>query len=373
MRRVLPGVVKRGLKAVWSRLIKWLREWTKPDNHGLVVGTVADAARNKSELVLENALLRQQLIVLERQVKRPQLSWRERGIIVLLASKLRNWRGAVFIVQPDTLLRWHRDLFRLVWRRKSHPKQQGGCRPLSGHIVQLIRRMARENPLWGAERIRGEMLKQDASVAKSSIQKYTQDLRRVGPSGQSWGTFLRNHASEIWACDFLQTYDALFRSIFVFVIIELESRRVVHVNVTRQPTDAWVAQQLREATPFGEGPRFLIRDNGKKYGGQFQHVVDGADIEILKTPVEAPRANAFCERFLGSLRRECLDYMLILSERHLRHIVTEYATYFNQARPHQGINQRIPCAPQLPDHPDGEIVGVPVLGGLHHDYRRKAA
>jgi putative transposase len=159
----------------------------------------------------------------------------------------------------------------------------------------------------------------------------------------------------------------------MFVIIELESRRVVHVNVTRHPTDAWVVQQLREVTPFGEGPRFLIRDNDKKYGGQFQHVVDGADIEILKTPVEAPRANAFCERFLGSLRRECLDYMLILSERHLRHIVSEYVTYFNQARPHQGINQRIPCAPHLPGYLGGEIVGMRVLGGLHHDYRRKAA
>ena len=233
MRRFLPGVVKRGLKAVWSRLIEWLREWTRPDTHGLVGGAVADATRSKSELMLENALLRQQVIVLDRQVKRPKLSWRERGIMVLLASKLRNWKGALLIVQPDTVVCWHRDLFRLVWRRKSQSKQLGGRRPLSGRIVQLIRRMARENPLWGAERIRGEMLKQNRGVAKSSIQKYTQDLRRVGPSGQNWGTFLRNHASEIWACDFLQTYDALFRSIFVFVIIELESRRVVHVNVTR--------------------------------------------------------------------------------------------------------------------------------------------
>lgn len=131
----------------------------------------------------------------------------------------------------------------------------------------------------------------------TSVRKYAHDLRRVGPSGRSWGTFLHNHASEVWACDFLQTYDALFRNIFVIVIIELESRWVVHVNVTRQPTDAWVAQQLREATPFGEGPRFLIRDNDKKFGGQFQHVVDGADIEIPPTPAEAPRANAFCERF----------------------------------------------------------------------------
>ncbi len=334
---------------------------------------MADATRSNAELMLENALLRQQLIVVSRQVKRPQISWRERGIMVLLASKLRNWKGTLFIVQPDTLLRWHRDIFRWMWRRKSQAKKCGGRCALSGRVVQLMRRMARENPLWGAERIRGEMLKQNMGVAKSSIQKYTHDIRRVGPSGQTWGTFLRNHASEIWACDFLQTYDALFRSIFVFVIIELESRRVVHVNVTRHPTDAWVAQQLREVTPFGEGPRFLIRDNDKKYGGQFQHVVDGADIELLKTPVEAPRANAFCERFLGSLRRECLDYLLILSERHLRHMASEYVTYFNQARPHQGINQHIPCAPPLLNYPDGEIVGVPVLGGLHHDYRRQAA
>ena len=217
------------------------------------------------------------------------------------------------------------------------------------------------------------MLKVNIGVAKSSVQKYTQDLRRVGPSGQDWGTFLRNHASDIWACDFLQTYDALFRSIFVFVIIELGSRRVVHANVTRHPTDAWVAQQLREATPFGGGPRFLIRDNDKKYGGNFQRVVEGANDEILKTPVKASRANAFCERFLGSLRRECLDYMLILGERHLRHIVTGYVTFFNWARPHQGIDQRIPCDPPLPAQSDGEMLGVPVLGGLHHDYRRKAA
>jgi putative transposase len=362
MPRFLPGFVKRGLVSVGSRVIRWLREWTKPDNHGLVGGAVADATRSKSELMLENALLRQQLIVLDRQVKRPQLSWRERGIMVLLASKLRHWKNILFIVQPDTLLRWHRDLFRWVWRRKSQPKQRGGRPLLSGRVVQLIRRLARENPLWGAERIRGEMLKQNMGVAKSSVQKYTQDLRRVGPAGQGWGTFLRNHASEIWACDFLQTYDALFRSIFVFVIIELDSRRVVHVNVTRHPADAWVAQQLREATPFGEGPRFLIRDNDKKYGGQFQHVVDGADIDLLKTPVEAPRANAFCARFLGSLRRECLDYMLILSERHLRHIVSDYVTYFNQARPHQGIDQRIPCDPPFPYHPEGEVLSFPVLG-----------
>ena len=373
MQGVVPSLVRHKLNAFWSRAVEALRRWSKPDTHALLGGAVADATRSKSQLMLENALLRQQLIVLERQVSRPQLSWRERGMMVLLASKLRGWKDAMLIVQPDTLLRWHRDLFRLVWRYKSKPRLPGGRHPLSGPVVQLMRRMAHENPLWGAERIRGEMLKLHIGVAKSSVQKYTQNIQKQGPSGQTWATFLRNHAAEIWACDFLQTYDALFRTVFVFVIIELESRQVVHVNVTRQPTDAWVAQQLREATPFGAGPRFLIRDNDRKYGGQFQHVADGADIDVLKTPVAAPRANAICERFIGSLRRECLDHMLILSERHLRRIMREYIAYFNQARPHQGIDQRIPCNPQLPDYADSNLVGTPVLGGLHHDYRRQAA
>lgn len=259
MRLFLPGFAKRRVKEVRSRLVARLREWTKPDQHSLAGGAVADATRSKSELMLENALLRQQLIVVSRQVKRPQLSWRERGIIVVLASKLRGWKDALFIVQPDTVLRWHRDLFRLVWRRKSQPKQQGGRPPLSGHIVQLIRRIALENPLWGAERIRGEMLKLNRGAAKSSIQKYTQDRRRVGPPGQNWGTFLRNHTSEIWACDFLQTYDALFRAIFVFVIIELGSRRVVHVmSLASQPTPGLLNSCAKR--------RHLVRDPAFSFG-----------------------------------------------------------------------------------------------------------
>ncbi len=148
MHRWLPGFVKSRLKAFGSGFVERLRQWTKPDAHGMVGGVIADVTRSKTELMLENALLRQQLIVLQRQVKRPQLSWRERGMMVLLASQLRGWKEALFIVQPDTLLRWHRDWFRWVWRRKSKPKEQGGRRPLSGRVVQLIRRMARENPVW---------------------------------------------------------------------------------------------------------------------------------------------------------------------------------------------------------------------------------
>jgi putative transposase len=193
---------------------------------------------------------------------------------------------------------------------------------------------------------------------------------------QTWATFLANHANEIWACDFVQTYDLFFRTVFVYFIVELGSRKIVHYGVTRSPSDGWVAQQVREATPYAEGPRFLIRDNDDKYGRCFTRVAEDRQIKVLKTPVEAPRANSICERFIGSVRRECLDHILILSERHLQRVFGEYVAYFNHVRPHQGIGQQIPDPPEVILSADIElpsrIGGYPVLGGLHHDYRRAA-
>ena len=195
------------------------------------------------------------------------------------------------------------------------------------------------------------------------------------PRGQTWATFLRNHANDIWACDFLQVTDIFFRPLFAFFITELGSRRIVHVGVTRAPGDAWVAQQLREATPFGAAPKYLIRDNDAKYGSHFAAVAVGSGIKMLRTPIKAPRANAFCERLLGSVRRECLDHIMILSEAHLQRVLKEYVTYFNRSRPHQGIGQRIPepheSAASASDE-SGTVIAFPVLGGLHHDYRRAA-
>jgi putative transposase len=181
----------------------------------------------------------------------------------------------------------------------------------------------------------------------------------------------------------LPVYDLFFRPLFLFFIIELGSRRVVHFGVTKHPTDAWVAQQLREATPFGQVPRFLIRDNDNKFGASFTRVAMGSGIEELRTPYKAPKANAVCERFLGSVRRECLDHILILSETYLHGVVREYVYYFNKARPHQGIGQAIPTPqvvelqkqqrPQLlPSVVSGKVISFPVLGGLHHDYRKVA-
>ena len=278
----------------------------------------------------------------------------------------------LLLVKPETLLRWHRDLFALVWRRWSRRRRQG--RSLRAEIIELIQTMARANRLWGAERVRGELLKLGIRVSKRTIQKYIRAVRPRRPPGQTWSTFLRNHTSEIWACDFLQLYDAWFRPIFAFVIITHARREIVHCNVTRSPTDAWVAQQLREATPYDQAPRFLIRDNDGKFGNDFAAAADGAGIDVVTIPPKSPNLNAICERFLGG-RRECLDHVLILGEDHLRRILAEWVAHYNDGRPHQGIGQGIPRGnPSRAADADTsrQVVADPVLGGLHHDYRRAA-
>jgi putative transposase len=209
-------------------------------------------------------------------------------LLVLLARKLSSWKQALMIVQPDTLLRWHRDLFRWFWKPKSRSRRSGGRPPLTQETIALIKHMAQENHSWGTERIRGELLKLGIRVSTNAIRKCLKQVRPPGSSKQNWGTFLRNHATQIWACDFLQTYDLSCRTLFVFVMVELGSHRVAHFGVTRHPTDAWIAQQLREATPFGTKPRFLIWDNDRNYGASFVRVTAG--IDVLRTPYKAPRA-----------------------------------------------------------------------------------
>jgi putative transposase len=306
----------------------------------LVLGAATDLARSRAELVAENALLRQQLIVLARTAKRPRLTRADRPLLVLLASRVRSWRQALLIVQ--TLLRWHRTGFRLVWRCRSATRRRP--QGISQDTIALIERMAREDRLWGAERIRGELAKLGVRASKRTIQKHLRRARPRRPSGQSWPTFLRNHAGETWACDFLQLTDLLFRPVLAFFVVELGSRRVVHVGVTRSPIGAWAAQQLREATPEATRPRFLIRDHDAKYGAEFDRVAAASGIEVIRTRVRAPRANAVCERFLGSVRRECVDHVLVVDERQLRRVLAEYVVHFNRARPHQGIDQRTPAS-----------------------------
>ncbi len=367
--------VTRTARAALQALHRRLLAVTKPAAPTVIAGALADLARSTPELVAENALLRQQLVVLKRSVKRPRCTPTDRALLVLLAGRIRAWRSALLIVQPDTLLRWHRQLFRRFWRRKSRSAFAARRPKVPAETIALIREMAAANPLWGAERIRGELLKLGIRVAKWTVQKYLRDARPPRRVGQSWATFLSNHADDIWACDFLPVTDLLFRPVYAFFVIALGSRRVVHVGVTRHPTDAWVAQQLREATPFDQRPRFLIRDNDSKYGQAFTSVAKARGIEVLRTAYRAPEENATCERFLGSVRRECLDHVLVLGEAHLRRLVQAYVSYFNTERPHQGLQQRIPdrAAGSSPQRRvGGRVRAVPVLGGLHHAYRRVA-
>jgi putative transposase len=194
----------------------------------------------------------------------------------------------------------------------------------------------------GAERIRGELLKLNIKVAKRTIQNYMRAARSKPPSGQSWSTFLKTHGQDIWACDFVPVVTLFFKTLHAFVIVQHESRRVVHLGVTEHSTDEWITQQLRNATPFEEKPKYLICDNDKRYGPKFERVAQASGIEVIHTPYAAPRANAICERFVGSLRRECLDHVLVFGVLPLIRIQKEYVSYFNQARPHQGITQRTP-------------------------------
>ena len=304
--------------------------------------------------------------MLKRQVKRPQLTQGDRLRLVFLARLTKFWKHSLHIVQPNTLLRWHRDLFRRYWRRKSKSKQK---KPrILPETIKLIKQIARNNFLWGAERIRGELLKLGIKISKRTIQKYIPENREK--TSQTWKTFIKNHSRDIWACDFTVAYDLLFRPIYIFVILELRRRQVIHTAVTTSPTDEWTAHQLREATPWDTCPKYLIRDRDSKYGKQFSSVAVSTGIKELKTPYQAPKANAFCERFIGSLKRECLNHMLILSQRQCRQIIKEYVGYYNHARPHQGINQRVPGQ----DDQDkiltysGRVKAKPVLNGLHHDY-----
>jgi putative transposase len=266
-----------------------LQDATKLATASSFAGTLVDLIRSRPELIAEHALLRQQLVILRRSVKRPRCTPADRALLVLLTCRLRTWRQALLIVQPETLLRWHHELCCRVWRRKSRITAPAHRPPLAPETIALIREMAAANRTWGAERIRGELLKLQIRVAKWTIQQYLRGARPPRCAGQTWAAFLRNHDQHIWACDFLPVTDLLFRQMYAFFMIELASRRVVRVGVTRHPSDAWVAQQLRKATPFGRRPKHLIRDNDSKYGEVFARVAKTTGIDDVRTAYRAPK------------------------------------------------------------------------------------
>ena len=340
----------------------------------LLLGTRSSAA-----VKAENIFLRKQLaLYLERGVK-PRRADDTTRLSMVLLSRLFAWQNALVSVKPETFLGWHRKGFRLLWRWKSRPR---GRPRVPTNLQELILKIAQENPIWGEERVAAELLlKLGIRVSPRTVRRYMP--LGIGPENrvpsQRWMTFVRNHAQAMLACDFFVVVTAPFRVLYVFVIMEVGARKIAHFNVTAHPTVAWTLQQFRNVIT-GEKPyRFVLHDRDNIYSAALDSALKSLGIRVLRTPFRAPQANAFCERLIGTIRRECLDFLVPLNERHVRRILKEWVAHYNQARPHASLGPGIPelnevFATTRNHHrhelaPDCKVVVRSILGGLHHEYR----
>jgi transposase InsO family protein len=323
---------------------------------------------DRTELALENLALRQQLASLKHKTKRPRLRKRDRIFWALLSRIWLNWRSALLIVQPETVVRWHRRGFKLFWRWKS--RSEPGRPKIELEIRKLIRRMSRENPIWGVPRIQSELALLGHSVSEATVRKYR--IRHRKPPSQTWRTFLHNHARDIVAIDFFTVPTATFRILFAFVVLRQDRRHAVHFNVTAHPTAEWTAQQMVEAFPYDEAPRFLLRDRDSIYGEFFRRRIENMGIEEVVTTARSPWQNPHVERLIGSIRRECLYHVIVLNERHLRRILRAYFRYYHESRTHLSLDRNSPFQREIDPPENGKVIAIPQVGGLHHRYRRVA-
>jgi len=329
------------------------------------LGILASPLKSKSRLEAENAVLRHQLIVLRRKLRgRERLTNSDRWFFIQLYRWFPSTLTVIKIIQPETLVRWHRARFRCYWRWKS--RSLGGRPQIGADLRALIRQMSIENPLWGAPRIHGELLKLGFEVAQSSVAKYM--AKRRGPPSQGWRTFLRNHAPDIAAMDLFLVPTIGFNLLYAFVIVRLDRRDLVWINVTANPTAEWIARQITEAFPWNEAPRYLIRDRDRVYGTVVLRRLRAMGIRDKPIAPGSPWQNGFAERLIGSIRRECADHMIVFGEAHLRRILTKYAAYYNELRTHRSLNKDAPIHRAI--QYAGSIVSTPILGGLHHHYVR---
>ena len=325
----------------------------------------ASPLKSKSRLEAENAALRYQLIVLRRKVGgRVRLTNGDRLFFIQLYRWFPSVLKVITVIRPETLVRWHRAGFRRYWCWKS--RRFGGRPQISAELRALIRRMSIENPLWGAPRIHGELLKLGFEVAQSSVAKYM--VKRGGPPGQGWRTFLRNHAPDIAAMDLFVVPTIGFSLLYAFVIVRLDRRDLVWTNVTTNPTAEWIARQLTEAFPWSTAPRYLVRDRDRIYGSIVPRRLRAMGIRDKPIAPASPWQNGFAERLIGSIRRECVDHIVVLGEAHLRRILESYARYYNDIRTHRSLDKDAPAF--RPIQRIGNIASHAILGGLHHHYVR---
>ena len=327
--------------------------------------TLRDCARSRAVLQLEILALRHQLRVLERsQSGRLRLTRLDRLLWAWLSRAWDQWRTALVIVKPETVVAWHRRGFRLFWAWKSRHKI--GRPSVPEEIRALIRTMSTANPLWGAPRIHGELLKLGFTISQTTVATYM--VRHRPRPSQTWRTFLTNHAQQLIAADFFVVPTATGRLLFVLVLLAHDRRRIVHTAVTAHPTAAWTAQQFRNAFPWGELPRYLLRDRDHA----FDHVKTVGVQEVLTAP-GSPWQNAYVERFIGSVRRECLDHVIVLTAAGLRRVLKEYIEYYSRTRTHLGLNKDAPVPRSVAPPTAGRVIAIPQVGGLHHRYERRAA
>jgi transposase InsO family protein len=323
----------------------------------------------RATLLAENLALRQQLFVLHRNVKRPRLYSSDRRFWSFLSCFWKDWKSFLLIVQPETVVQWHREDFRLYWKWKSRTGNVG-CPKIENEVQNLIRQMSQENPLWGIPRIQAELHLLGHDVAESTVAKYRIKSRK--PPSQTWRTFLKNHMKQTFAIDFFTVPTINFRILYCFIILSHDRRSIVHFNVTSHPAALWTAQQIVNAFPEETAPKYLIRDRDSIYGQYFQQRIKNLGIKEVVTAPRSPWQNSYVERVIGTIRRECLDQVIIFSEDHLRKTLSEYFEYYHQSRPHQSLDRNSPIPREIEPAIKGKVISIPMVGGLHHQYRRVA-
>jgi putative transposase len=336
-------------------------------------------SRARAQLAAENLFLRKQLALYQERKVKPRRADDATRVILVWLSHFLAWRQLLLIVKPETLIRWHRHGFRLFWRWKSRTP---GRPAISPDVQRLIATMAAANRTWGEERIANELLlKLEIRLSPRTVRRHMPSRPRHPKKGtQAWSTFVRNHARSVLASDFFVVVTATFRLLYVFVVLEVGTRRIVHWNVTAHPTADWTAQQFRMIVQGDQAYRFVIHDRDTIYSEAVDRTLEAMGLRILKTPVRTPQVNAFCERVIGTIRRECLDFMIPMSERHVRAILREWVRHYNRGRPHVSLGPGIPedsiVVAAVVSESDGRsvsagcrVAATPILSGLHHEYR----